>query len=196
MKSLAVDGNLKGRKVNHSTRKTFATTLVHAGLPPTEVAQLGGWKNLQSINDYSVPSIDQQCAASSVLSNTITPQSENKENVLESTCTTDNAPECVEPTINACANDDFVNTCITPVTSNAGILVPSVSSPPETDAIVNIPSVGHSQHLLQYQSMAQGVPPFSLFMGATISGGTININLAPPPTTKHMAVASRSSSQE
>ena len=34
-------GELKGRKVNHSTRKTFATSLVQAGLPPTEDAHLG-----------------------------------------------------------------------------------------------------------------------------------------------------------
>ena len=37
---------LMGRKVNHSTCKTLATTLVHACVPPTEIAHLSGWKNI------------------------------------------------------------------------------------------------------------------------------------------------------
>ena len=62
-----------GRKVNHPTRKTFATTLVHAGLPPTEVAHLGGWKNIKTINEYSVSSVKQQEDASNIISNILVP---------------------------------------------------------------------------------------------------------------------------
>ena len=42
MKSIASLGELEGRKTNHSTRKTFATTLLDADIPITEIAQLGG----------------------------------------------------------------------------------------------------------------------------------------------------------
>ena len=57
MNLMADKGGLMGRNVNHSIRKTFATSLVQAGLPPTEVAHSGGWKNIQTINEYSVPSV-------------------------------------------------------------------------------------------------------------------------------------------
>ena len=73
MNLMADQGGLTGRKVNHSTRKTFATTLVHTGLPPTEVAHLGGWKNIQTINEYSAPSVKQQEEASNLLSNVLVP---------------------------------------------------------------------------------------------------------------------------
>ena len=42
MNNLAEKGELEGRNVNHSTSKTFATTLIQAGRPPTEVAHLAG----------------------------------------------------------------------------------------------------------------------------------------------------------
>ena len=77
MNDISKKGELMGRKVNHSTRKTFATTLVQAGLPPTEIAHLGGWKNIQTINEYSVPSIKQQEAASKVISNVLVPKDMN-----------------------------------------------------------------------------------------------------------------------
>ena len=77
MNDISKRGSLMGRKVNHSTRKTFATSLIQAGLPPTEVAHLGGWKNIQTINEYSVPSIKQQEAASNVISNVLIPKDMN-----------------------------------------------------------------------------------------------------------------------
>ena len=67
MKEMAKLGGLEGRLVNHSTRKTFATSLRDAGVSPNEIAQLGGWKNVQSINDYSVPSIKTQESVSNTL---------------------------------------------------------------------------------------------------------------------------------
>ncbi|XP_076075713.1 uncharacterized protein KIAA1958-like [Mytilus galloprovincialis] len=57
MKNMAEKGRLQGRKVNHSGRKTFATALLQSGKPVTEVAQLGGWKNIGSLNHFSVPSV-------------------------------------------------------------------------------------------------------------------------------------------
>lgn len=77
MNTMAEKGGLTGRKVNHSSRKTFATSLVQAGLPPTEVAHLGGWKNIQTINEYSAPSVKQQEAASGIISNVLVPKDVN-----------------------------------------------------------------------------------------------------------------------
>ena len=52
MKIIASLGELEleGRKTNHSTRKTFATDLLDADIPNTEleVTQLGGWKSIQT----------------------------------------------------------------------------------------------------------------------------------------------------
>jgi integrase len=55
---------ITGRKVNHSTRKTFASTLLHADSQITEVAQLGGWKSVATLTNYNVPSLKQQNKAS------------------------------------------------------------------------------------------------------------------------------------
>ena len=73
MNLMADKGGLIGRKVNHSTRKTFAMPLVQAGHPPTEVVHSGGWKNIQTINEYSVPSVIQQEDASNIISNILVP---------------------------------------------------------------------------------------------------------------------------
>jgi hypothetical protein len=54
---MALTAELYGKKVNHSTRKTFATTLRQSDRPITEVAQLGGWKSVSTLTHYNVPSI-------------------------------------------------------------------------------------------------------------------------------------------
>lgn len=88
MNNLAETGGLEGRKVNHSTRKTFATTLIQAGRPPTEVAHLAGWKNVQTVNEYSVPSLQQQEQTSDIISTVMMPSVETNEPpaVLMSEC--------------------------------------------------------------------------------------------------------------
>jgi len=55
-------------KTNHSARKTTVTTLLHANIPPTDVMQLTGHKNVQSLNCYSHMSNDQQHCVSNILS--------------------------------------------------------------------------------------------------------------------------------
>ena len=49
MKTMPAQGELEGRLVNHSARRTFATTLRESGISPNEIAQLGVWKNVQSV---------------------------------------------------------------------------------------------------------------------------------------------------
>jgi len=55
-------------KTNHSARKTAIQTSLHTGIPPTDVIQLTGHKNMQSLNSYSHLSLDQQHSLSSILS--------------------------------------------------------------------------------------------------------------------------------
>ncbi|XP_062574710.1 uncharacterized protein LOC134236557 [Saccostrea cucullata] len=69
VKVMCEAGGIQGRKVNHSARKTAITSLVHAGVPPTLIQQLFGHKNVNSINNYSTASSDQQRHMSSILTN-------------------------------------------------------------------------------------------------------------------------------
>ena len=53
MKSMAECAGLKGRKTNHSARKTMISRLVEKNINPLHVAQLSGHKNLKSLDSYS-----------------------------------------------------------------------------------------------------------------------------------------------
>ena len=59
------------KKSDHSARKTGIQCLLHAGIPPTNVQQLSGHKNVQSLNSYSTLSSNQQQKMSHILSKLI-----------------------------------------------------------------------------------------------------------------------------
>ena len=67
MSTIAKEAGLVGHFTNHSVRKTTITQLVHAGVHPTQVAQLSGHKNVSSINNYSAASVGQQKNMCSIL---------------------------------------------------------------------------------------------------------------------------------
>lgn len=68
-KNMVLQAQLPGsNKTNHSGRKTAIQTLLHANVPPTDVVQLTGHKNLLSLNSYSTMSLDQQRNISHILS--------------------------------------------------------------------------------------------------------------------------------
>ncbi|CAH3120287.1 unnamed protein product [Porites lobata] len=50
----------KPRLKNHSGRKTMMQTLVNEEIPPTDIIQLSGHRNLQSVNNYATVSEKQQ----------------------------------------------------------------------------------------------------------------------------------------
>ena len=54
--------------VNHSTRKHLVQKLVNNNVPPTEIAQITGHKNINSINNYSTVSVQKQQHISAILS--------------------------------------------------------------------------------------------------------------------------------
>ena len=58
----------KRKLVNHSTRKHLVQKLVNNNVPPTEIAQITGHKNVNSINNYSTVSVKKQQQISAILS--------------------------------------------------------------------------------------------------------------------------------
>ena len=60
MKTMAQKAGLGPNFKNHSGRKTMIQTLVNNDVPPTDIMQLSGHKNVQSITSYSTVSQKQQ----------------------------------------------------------------------------------------------------------------------------------------
>ena len=79
MKTMALKTGLGPSFKNHSGRKTVIQTLVNNNVPPTDIMQLSGHKNVQTITSYSTLSQKQQLNMSHTLtglsSGEITPQS-------------------------------------------------------------------------------------------------------------------------
>lgn len=69
VKTMCVEAGVQGRKTNHSARKTTVTALAHEKIPPTQIMQVSGHKNVQSINEYCSASLNQQQEMSHILSN-------------------------------------------------------------------------------------------------------------------------------
>ena len=59
------------RLTNHSARKRLVQTLVDNGVAPTEIVQISGHKNLQSINNYSHLSEGRMENISSIISGNV-----------------------------------------------------------------------------------------------------------------------------
>ena len=71
LKNMIRDLHLETDKklVNHSTRKHLVQKLVDNNIPPNEVIQITGHKNVNSVNNYSSLSNKKQQQISAVLSN-------------------------------------------------------------------------------------------------------------------------------
>ena len=69
MKYMATEGGLSNpRLTNHSARKRLVQTLSNNNVPPTEIMQITGHKNVQSINNYAHLSNEKLRGISSILS--------------------------------------------------------------------------------------------------------------------------------
>ena len=71
LKNVIRDSGLETDKklVNHSTRKHLVQKLVDSDIPPNEIIQITGHKNVHSLNNYSSLSNKKQQQISAVLSN-------------------------------------------------------------------------------------------------------------------------------
>ena len=65
---MAGKAELRPNVKNHSGRKTMIQTLTNNDIPATDIIQLSGHKNLQSVTNYSVVSEKQQVKMSRTLS--------------------------------------------------------------------------------------------------------------------------------
>ena len=72
MKNMAEKAGLTTKFTNHSGRKTMMQTLVNQNFPPTDIIQLSGHKNQQSITHYSTVNESQQMEMSRTLSSVAT----------------------------------------------------------------------------------------------------------------------------
>ena len=70
MKTMVNKGGLdeKRRLTNHNVRKTMIQKLNDSNVPPTHIMQLSGQRNMQSVNNYSSVSKEQQKNMSLILS--------------------------------------------------------------------------------------------------------------------------------
>ena len=60
MKTMAEKAGLGSNVKNHSGRKTMIQTITNNEIPATDIIQLSGHKNLQSVTNYSMVSEKQQ----------------------------------------------------------------------------------------------------------------------------------------
>ena len=90
----------KRKLVNHSTRKHLVQKLVDSNVPPTEIAQITGHKNINSINNYSALSNKKQQQISAILC-TAPASKENASQIMEidEVCTT--TAKAVQPASHA-----------------------------------------------------------------------------------------------
>ena len=73
MKTIAEKGGLSSKRLtNHSARKRMIQKLNDSDIPPSHIMQLSGHRNVQSINNYSYISQQQQKNMSRILSATST----------------------------------------------------------------------------------------------------------------------------
>ena len=68
IKTMAGKAGFERRLTNHSARKQMMQKLDDNNVPPTRIMQLTGQRNLQSVNNYSTLSKEQQKNMSLILS--------------------------------------------------------------------------------------------------------------------------------
>ena len=71
LKAMAADGGLDENKrlTNHSTRKHLVQKIRDSGIAPTDIMQISGHKNIQSVMNYSAMSEEKHKQCSKILSN-------------------------------------------------------------------------------------------------------------------------------
>lgn len=87
MKRMSEKAGLGPNLTNHSGRKTMMQTLTNNNIPPTDIIQISGHKNLQSVTNYATVSHNQQMKMSQALSDLATGGKEdvNKDGFIEET---------------------------------------------------------------------------------------------------------------
>ena len=178
MKTMATAAGLEGRFTNHSGRKTMMQTFVNNNVPPTQIIQHSGHKNLQSVNSYSHITTEQQQNMSDMLS--------DLGNFEEPS-----APQAVA--VNNPPSVSNSGNFVTALQQRSQVIAEEIAS---QDPVRNfslsasIPDSPKTVYIGQKRSVSQQRNEnldscFSLFTGAQIHGGvTINVNNPGPAYKK------------
>jgi hypothetical protein len=167
-KQMAFDASLSSaaQKSNHSGRKTVIQTLLHAGVPPTDVIQLTGHKNVQSLNSYSHLSNGQQRNISNLLTNKLSRDTAtiSQAAATRSLHSQSNVNFVMEIGM---ANDEIANILNEPFDEQTSHFLPSQQAC--TNHVVT-----------QLRKLPSSSSVHNNFLNGTINGNiTININHAP-----------------
>ena len=156
---------------NHSARKHLVQKLNNAGVHPNHIMQVTGHKNIQSINNYSHISLNQQRGISNIISSALTSSS--------------TATPTASPTVSSSATSSTANT------TAACSVGSSVETPAASSTVPCAPFPESSQH------PHHGT---ELFEHCQIRVEKININIsynnAPRKRRRINVIESYSSSQE
>ncbi|VDI01659.1 Hypothetical predicted protein [Mytilus galloprovincialis] len=133
-KTMSLKAGLTGRKVNHSARKTTVTSLLHSNVEATQIMQLTGHRNVQSINQYSSSSLEQQEKMSNILSDI---SSGNRGSIANKPENVSNQPSTSTHNIEQLTDDDLTNVdvdamvaCIESYEENSATMATSNSAQP------------------------------------------------------------------
>ncbi|XP_063418164.1 uncharacterized protein LOC134700948 [Mytilus trossulus] len=169
MKTMAEAAQLYGRKVNHSTRKTFATSLLHSERPPTEVAQLGGWKGISTLTHYNFPSMKQQDQASNIISNVVIPPCSSNQNETAPENSDKDTSDCPEYDIHIVSSQEKTLDIHYDKENDSELSM--FEKPSQASSIVN----NSKSNMIANRKDCSN--PFSILTGAVINGGVINLNI-------------------
>ena len=161
MKSMATSASIPGRKTNHSGRKTTVERLRVAEFENTDIMQLTGQKNAQSLNEYSSVTAKKQRSMSNVLTNIESKKPAATVTKPDNTSNVENV-------------DDF------PIDDMDSIL-PSIENFEEIPIAqqpskLNEPVANNTSHAMCTLNRSLGLGN-ALFSGACINGGTFNVNI-------------------
>ncbi|CAG2229273.1 unnamed protein product [Mytilus edulis] len=133
-KTMSLKAGLTGRKVNHRARKTTVTSLLHSYVEATQIMQLTGHRNVQSINRYSSSSLEQQEKMSNILSDI---SSGNRGSIANKPGNVSNQPSKSFHNIEQLTDDDLTNVdvdamvaCIESYEENSATMATSNSAQP------------------------------------------------------------------
>ncbi|XP_053393690.1 uncharacterized protein LOC128555440 [Mercenaria mercenaria] len=157
LKIMAADGGLDESKrlTNHSTRKHLVQKLRDSGIAPTDIMQISGHKNIQSVMNYSAMSEEKHKQCSRILS-TVRPSSDRPSSSASSSSVSDGVfPAIAQPCQSASHSLPFVQSV--PVSSASSstsscTLSHDVSPPnPEPRSDYEIETVNISNHKVRAQ---------------------------------------------
>ena len=174
LKMMASDGKLDSNKrlTNHSTRKHLVQKLRDSGIEPTDIMQISGHKNIQSVMNYSAMSENKHRECSKLLSNSRSNNTSTpimSESNVSSQCT----GSVVLPT-NHTGSTTQVQQSITAMPSQGAISAPIQAHPDSVSD--NLP------HPLQTsgsfnESVSVNTRLNSLFSGAVVNIQNFNLNM-------------------